>query len=279
MKFAFAYYPIQFYLITILASLAFVPIAAYLSYRGQIEKGFPLLIINLFVPCVTAITMIYQSGNKEMIQDFWARLTLFRIAPGYLTVIILLMPCVIFLATALSLVFGYSTDQFFLAKELSVMKGWSILGIFIPLLLAPLIEELGWRGYGVDSLRAHCNLFTTSIIFGGLWALWHLPLFFVKGYYHNRLWDLGIVYVLNFFASVFVVAFLMNWVYYQTGRSIPAMVLFHSMLNLSAILFRTEPFTKCMATLLLFLVLIVVLVQDRAFFFDNSFQPAGDQSR
>lgn len=267
--FTFAYHPIPFYLITILTSLALGPIAAYLSARGQSEKILPLLILDLCVPCVTAIAMIYFSGNKEMIQDFWTRLLSFKVGPGFLAFIILLMPCVMLLATALSLLFGYSADQFFFAKNLSVMKGWSILGIFLPLLLAPLIEELGWRGYGVDSLRAHYNLFTTSVIFGILWALWHLPLFFIKGFYQNQLWDLGTVYVLNFFVSTFIVAFLMNWVYYHTDRSIPAIVLFHAIINLSSILLRTEPFTKCIATAVLALVLIVILFQDRAFFFGH----------
>lgn len=274
MKFAFTYYPIQYYLITILASLALIPIAYYLSSRDQTEKILPLLLINLFVPCITAVVMIYSSGNQGMIQDFWERLFLFKVQPGYLAVILLLMPCTILLATVISLAFGYSSDQFSLAKELSVMKGWSLLGILIPLLLAPLVEELGWRGYGVDSLRASNNLFTTSVIFGALWALWHLPLFFVKGYYQNQLWDLGFIHVLNFFVSVFVVAFLMNWVYYHTDRSIPAIVLFHSMLNLSSILFRTEPVTKCIATVLLCAVLTVVLIQDKSFFFRENLQPA-----
>ena len=91
---------------------------------------------------------------------------LFKISPTYLMVILLLMPCVFFLATGISLFFGYSTDQFSVTNEFSVMKGWAILGIAIPLLLAPIIEELGWRGYGVDSLRAYFNLFTTSVLFG-----------------------------------------------------------------------------------------------------------------
>ena len=213
MKFAFAYYPVQFYLIAILASLSFMLIAADLSYRGQIEKTLPLLLIGLFMPCITALAMIHLSGNKAMIQDFWTRLFLFEIQPGYLTVILFLMPCVILIATALSLAFGYSTDQFCLANEFSVVKGWGIIGVLIPLLLAPLIEEVGWRGYGVDSLRSHFNLFTTSLLFGVLWALWHVPLFFVKGYYQNQLSELGTVYVVNFFDSVFVLALLTNWIY------------------------------------------------------------------
>lgn len=273
MKSVFTYHPIPFFLITILTSLALGPIAAYLSYRNQVEKILPLLMLNLFVPCITALIMIYCSGSKEMVHDFWVRLLLFKIQPSYLVVIVLLMPIAILLSTGISLVFGYSADQFHLAKQLSVMKGWSLLGILVPLLIAPLIEELGWRGYGVDSLRTYTNLFTTSVIFGILWGLWHLPLFFVKGYYQNQLWDLGLIHVLNFFVSVFVVAFLMNWVYYQTDRSIPAIILFHSMLNLSSILFRTEPFTKCIATVLLCMVLIFILVKDRVLFFDKSFMP------
>lgn len=265
--FAFDYHPVLFYLIITLASLILGPLAAYLSYQGKARKTLLIIMTYLLVPSVTALVMIHLSGSKEMIQDLWSRLLLFKIPTAYLAVILLLMPCVILLATAVSMAFGYSADQFFLAKELSVMKGWRLLGIFIPLVMAPLIEELGWRGYGVDSLRVHSSLFTTSVIFGLFWALWHLPLLFVKGYYHHQLWDLGVIHVLNFFVSVVVVAFLMNWVYYHTGRSIAAIILFHSMLNLFSMLLRTGPVTKCIATVLLAILLMVLLVQDNAFFF------------
>ena len=150
---------------------------------------------------------------------------------------------------------------------MSVMKGWAILGMAIPIFLAPLIEELGWRGYGVDSLRAYFNLFNTSLLFGFLWAAWHLPAFFVKGYYQNQLWNMGMVYVINFFVSALIIAFLMNWVYYKTDRSIPALVLFHAMLNFSSMLLRTEQFTKCVATVVLCIIAAVVIICDRNFFF------------
>jgi hypothetical protein len=274
MKIAFTYHPVQFFLVTILATFIFGFVAAYLSYRSQIEKMQTFLIIGLFVPCITALSMILLSGNKEMIRDFLTRLLIFKIQLSYLSVILFLMPCVILVATVLSLLFGYSTNQFCLAESFSVIKGWSFLGIFIPLLLAPLIEEIGWRGYGVDSLRSHFNVFVTSLIFGSLWALWHLPLFFIKGYYHNQLYELGTVYVVNFFVSVLVIAFLKNWIYYQTDRSILAVILFHSTLNLSCMLLNTDPFTKCIATVLLCVVLIVVLVQNKTFFFQDDMKTA-----
>lgn len=262
------YHPVWFYLITITIAFALGPITTYLCDRkGLKQLQFPLLLLALCVPCITAITMIYSSHSEVLIGDFWRRLFLIHWNPVYLLFILLFMPCIICLATWISLFFGYSKEQFSLTKELSVMKGWSILGIVIPLILAPLVEELGWRGYGVDSLRVYFNLFTTSLLFGFLWAVWHLPAFFMKGFYHNQLWHQGKIYVLNFFVSVFVVAILMNWVYYKTGRSIPAVILFHSILNLSSMVLRTEQFTKCIATLLITIVTILVIVYDNAFFF------------
>lgn len=260
---SYVYHPVWFYLITLSSAFAIGLIIAYSSTQLQM----PLLLFSLCVPCITALAMIY--ANELLIADFWKRLLLFKISYPYLLFILFLMPTVICLATGISLLFGYSSDQFLTTKELSVMQGWSILGIVIPLLLAPTIEELGWRGYGVDSLRAYFNLFTASVLFGVLWAIWHLPAFFIKGYYHNQLWQLGSIYVINFFVSVFVIAFIMNWIYYKTDRSIPAVILFHSILNLSSMLLRTEHFTKCIATVLLCIILIIIVAYDREFFFSN----------
>lgn len=145
------YHPVWFYSIVMFVSLAICPIAVYLSYKKGLEKYQPLLLVlGLFIPCITAIAMIYTSKDGLLIADFWKRLFFFKIGIPYLLFILLLMPCVICLATWISLFFGYSSKQFLLSKELSVLKGWPIFGILIPLLIAPLIEELGWRGYGVD---------------------------------------------------------------------------------------------------------------------------------
>lgn len=270
---AYLYHPVVFFLITISVALALGPITAYLSQKGMGQFQMPLLLFGLCVPCITSIVMIYASHNEVLIQDFWERLKDFKISSAYLMVILLLMPCILFLATGVSLFFGYSSDQFSFASDFSVMKGWAVLGIAIPLILAPIIEEVGWRGYGVDSLRAFFNLFTTSVLFGLLWAVWHLPTFFIEGYYQNQLWKMGMLYVFNFFVSVFVIAILMNWIYYKTGRSIPAVILFHSVLNLSSMLFKTEPFTKCIVTVLLFVVTTIVIAYDRDFFFSDSVIP------
>ncbi len=263
----YVYHPIWFYFITVFAALLIGPLAAFVKQKGMEQLQMPLLLLSLILPCITALVMIFTSHSGALIGDFWKRLVLFKFSPSYLLIILFLVPVVVCLATWISTFFGYSTDQFAISKEIGIMKGWAILGITLPLLLAPLLEELGWRGYGVDSLRAYFNLFNTSVLFGLLWAVWHLPAFFIEGFYQNQLWHQNKIYVLNFFVSVFVVAFLMNWVYYKTGRSIPALVLFHAVLNLSAMMLRTEQFTKCIVTVLLAIVSIIIIVSDSHFFF------------
>lgn len=266
----YLYNPVLFYLITILTTFILAPFISYFNNHKKFKHFlFPLLLLGLSIPCITAITMIYSSHNQVLINDFWHRLFLFKMNPVYLMVILFLTPCILFLATAISLLFGYSRNQFSLAQEFSVMKGWAFAGIAIPLVLAPIIEELGWRGYGVDSLCAYFNLFQGSVLFGSLWALWHLPAFFIKGYYQNQLWHKGIIYVINFFMSAFIISILMNWVYYKTGRSIPGMILFHSVLNLSSIAFKTEQFTKCIMTLIFTSVIFWLVIYDKVFFFSK----------
>lgn len=261
------YKPFQFFLFTFLGTWIPGFFAAYFSYKKGMEK-LQLIALSAFcIPFIVAFIMIYLSGDQVLIKDFWHRVFYFKVKLSSLAVIVLLMPVVVYLATAISLLFGKSSDQFSLASAYNVMKGWQILSMLIPFVLAPLFEELGWRGYGVDSLRANFNLFTTSLLFGFLWAIWHLPWFFIKGYYHHELWNQGGIYVINFFVSILPVAFLLNWIYYTNNRGIPAIILFHSMLNIFSTIFKTEQFTKCIITLLLMLAAAIVVIKNRSLFF------------
>ena len=45
----------------------------------------------------------------------------------------------------------------------------------------PVGEEFGWRGYALPALTHHIGWRWASLTVGGVWALWHLPLFFIPG--------------------------------------------------------------------------------------------------
>lgn len=271
MQLTYSYKPIRFFLIVFLISGIAGFSAAYCSYQKELQVAELLFMFaTLVAPCITALAMIFGSKNNQLKDDFWDRLSLSRIKLSYLPMIFLLTPLILFLATTLSLLFGKSAKQFALSTDFHGIGGMGILSLLLPLFLAPAFEELGWRGYGVDSLRAHFNLFITSLLFAFLWGLWHVPLFFIKGFYQNELWNTSIIYSANFFASMLPATFLINWIYYQNNRSIIAAMLFHFMLNLSAVLFQTQQFTKCIVTILLLAVSVIIVVKDKKFFFNDN---------
>ncbi len=151
--------------------------------------------------------MVITSTNDALINYFMKQLVLFKLSYGYLIINLFFMPAISSLAIWMSTLLGYSKSQFNLSKEFGVMKVWSFFCLILPLLIVPLIEELGWRGYGVDSLRPYFNLFKTPVIFGLLWGIWHLPCFSIEGFDHNQIWRHNKLYALNFFASVFLCRF------------------------------------------------------------------------
>jgi membrane protease YdiL (CAAX protease family) len=139
----------------------------------------------------------------------------------------------------------------------------------LTILLASVIEEVGWRGYGEDSVAFYFSWFTESIIFGFVWALWHLPLFWIVGTYHYGLRELGIGYMLNFLISIIPLGFLTTWVYVKNNRSMLACIIFHLFVNTMQEKIAMTPQTKCVETIVVFVAAALVVCTNREMFFEK----------
>lgn len=266
MNFLSIYKPAQFFLIAYSVTWIFWFTDAYFSYRGGAEglQGL-LMFLGLCGPFVAAVIMFYRTKSPELWNDYRDRLFSFRrIDLRMLPIILFLVPAVIGISIGISLLFGKSPDQFTILLGSSFMTLPALIGLFA----APALEEAGWRGYGVDSLRSRSTLFVTSLSFGILWAFWHTPLFFISGIYHNTLLS-SWLYTANFFISAFVLSFIINWLFYRNNRSVIACFLFHLSANIAMSYIPAEQFTKCIITVLLLIVAVAVIVADRKLFFED----------
>lgn len=160
-------------------------------------------------------------------------------------------------AQAVSLLFGYSPDQFQWRGGFSFSSG--VLPVWMVLLIAPILEELAWHGYGTDALVGRMRLLTASLLFTVIWTLWHVPLAFIEGYYQNEVVESGWVYALNFAVSMVAFVILMNWLYYRTGRSIAVSIVFHITAGFVNEVFMTHPDSKVIQTVLLLALSAVVV--------------------
>lgn len=183
---------------------------------------------------------------------------------GYVAGALGLLLASLLLAQAISLFFGYGADQFLLRGGFSFSAG--LLPAWVTLIGAAVLEELAWHSYGTDALASRMRVLTASLVFTVFWALWHLPLAFINGYYHQEVVESGWLQTLNFPLSMIAFVLIMNWLYFRTGRSILVTVLFHATANLVNEVFRTHPDSKVIQTGLLLVVAVVLVVRDRELF-------------
>ena len=264
----YKYRPVLFFGTTYLITWICWSGTALLSHLGiRPVLGGVLMLIGLLSPCMVALTLMGLSKNKLLLKDFKERLLNFRLIQlEFLPIIFLFLPLVMVISIYISVFFGFSINQLQLTSNFDIMKGQPWISLLIPI-LAPALEELGWSGYGIDSLKSRFKLFYGTLLFGILWSIWHLPLFFVKGYYHYQLMDQSIFLVLNFFLSVLPLTFLTNWIYYWNGRSIIAAILFHIVVVVSSEVFMVDNWTKFIVTILITMVAFIVVWKERKRFF------------
>jgi membrane protease YdiL (CAAX protease family) len=105
------------------------------------------------------------------------------------------------------------------------------LGSFLPLLiLGPLSEEIGWRGYALGRLQTRWDALTSSLIVGLVWALWHLPLFMMVGTSQHELGIPFIGFLVGFMAS----SIFYTWLYNNTKQSLWSAILLHWLFTYAA---------------------------------------------
>jgi len=246
-------------------------IAGYIShmtpYTNQsLVIASVLGLIGLLGPMGIAFWLI--SKDPDLRADVSRRVFNFRsIKPVYLLLACFLMLASILLAQAISLLFGYSPSQFVITGHFTFSSG--IFPVWFLLILAPILEELGWHSYGTDCLRRKMNLFKTSLLFGVFWGIWHIPLSTIRDYYQSHLVETGWIYSVNFLVSIIPFVLLMNWLYYKTGRNIIVACIFHITAGYFNEIFATHPDSKIIQTILLLVLAIVIVAKEKNFFFSR----------
>lgn len=261
----YIYRPVRFYLITFACTWFWWLFAILLNEGTGLYLG---MFLGLVLPAVVAVVTVFTSKNKALINDFKKKLIgFYRIKPKYILIAVLIFAVIVTASIGTSVLFGGSINQLSFTEDFSFSIGGT--SAFLTILLASCIEELGWRGYGEDAVGAYNSWFKESIIFGCIWSLWHLPLFWIPGTYQYGLKEMGIMYVINFLLSVIPLDFLQTWVYVKNNRSMLATIIFHLFINIMQEKINMTPETKCIQTIFVVIAAIIIVVINKEMFFET----------
>lgn len=192
---------------------------------GPLILGSPAFYLAVAAPSLAAVALTLKHEGVSGTLALLKRLVAFRAPPLWAAVALLGYP-LLWLATALV---GRVVDGNFASLDLAAWFS-ALPALFLSGHVirdgGALGEELGWRGYALPRLLQLTTPRVASVVLGLVWAVWHLPAFFVSSLSQSAI-DFG-PYVLN------VVAFsvLMTVLYVKTGGNVLwAGIIPHMMFN------------------------------------------------
>ena len=164
----------------------------------------------------------------------------------------ILIPVVATLVVWLSYALASGQSPLALVADLSL--GAVVFIFFDGLIRGPLGEEPGWRGYLQNELTRRHSLLKASLIVGVIWAVWHLPLWFISGYQGVDL----LLYILFFAVGLIAFSVIIGFIYGR-GRNLLYAILLHQMLNFSGRLVEMDELVLLGGVAAVYVVVAVVM--------------------
>ena len=177
--------------------------------------------IGAFGPSLAALLLAAGQNGKPGLRDLLGKLFLWRVHWGWYAFSILGPPLIMLAAIQIyrwqgggGLVWNDPSQWYLSLAVLLYVLFTSVIG-----------EEIGWRGYALPGLLSRVQTLGASLLVGAVWALWHLPLFWLPGDFHQEL------PLLVFFLQVAASSVIYGWMFVNTRGSLLLPNLFHAVTN------------------------------------------------
>jgi membrane protease YdiL (CAAX protease family) len=183
-------------------------------------------------PTLASLTVTAITTGKAGLRQLLRRYVLWRVGLRWYLLVLVGVPLI-----------QLASSSVFLGKAplTAFIQQWPLFfttylpDVLIIVVAVQLWEEGGWSGFAIPALQQHFGAWRAALIFGPLWALWHLPLFFVPGQIFPTKVD-AITMIVQMVLTMIVGVLLrivMTWVFNNTKASILIAILLHAALDAS----------------------------------------------
>jgi len=184
------------------------------------EMAIPFLALSAIAPIGAAVILTCRKKKKGRIKKILKRSFDYKRIEKkiwYLP-ILLLVPFLFAIALGIMKFIGYSIpDPMFPIKAIPIL--------FISFFIMALGEEIGWMGYAFKPMQNRLSTLGATLLLGLIWAIWHIP-------FYIFLMD-DPIFIITQCISLFTLRFIFVWIFNHTGESVFAMIVFHSVYNVT----------------------------------------------
>lgn len=243
--------PVTFLVLVFLMSTVFWSLGAVVQGSLPKETAIDLPISSLMAVCpmIAALILVHRENGSIGVKELFNRCFDYRRIKSkvwYLP-ILFLMPTIMLMVN----IFKGNLPAVVPISQLPVLI---VLISCLLFFIAAMTEEIGWQGYAFDPLQARWNALIASLVLGFLWAIWHSIPFIQM--HQSTSW---IVWQST---NILLTRIIIAWLYNNTGKSLFAAILYHSMYNVSTILLPSFGlvYDPMVTTIILVGIALVVIV-------------------
>lgn len=226
MRIARAYPVASFFVLTLALSWSiWIPAISLLS--GNTSTA--VVMVGSFGPAVAGVLLTKAQGRS--LRAWVSEMAKFRIGARW-WLVALGFPVAVAAVSAVAFAAEFGRlDPSLLPNRVAT---W-LFGLVFVSLVGGGNEEPGWRGYALPHLQRDYGALTASLVIGAVWAVWHLPLYYLPGgMYAGKSFALYVPFVLAF-------SVILTWLYNGSGGSVPAAILLHAGINSASALIPAPP--------------------------------------
>ena len=187
---------------------------------GFLDKPFSTVVAK-YGPTIAGFITAYSTQGKEGLKKLLLKGIKLNRKFSLTTLALIGPPIIIFISSDISGLNKYG-DSFTIS--------W--IWLFLQLLLFKLFlgggfgEEFGWRGFMLPEMTKKYSYLYSTLVIGVVWALWHLPAYFLS----NK----GQEDPLSpFFIQVIAFSFIFTWFYMKSRESVLIVAILHASFNAS----------------------------------------------
>jgi membrane protease YdiL (CAAX protease family) len=196
-----------------LSALALLPanLARYGVIAGPPERFAGLAVFAVFSPMLAAMLVSrFETGG---VRSVFRPLRDWRIGPMWYAIAFVIYPLAFFLGVAAYKAAGGGGDVRWFYPPQTPDR-------IAAMLMVPIGEELGWRGFALPRLQSRFGPLPASLLMGLGWGLWHVPMFLFAGVPFGGL----LVQMVLFLVPGSVIY---SWVFNRTRGLLPIAIITH----------------------------------------------------